>query len=133
MDTLTRDKARIEETTDTTSKVVETCSINDAWRQGDIEIRFLGCEKPRFELVKTKRPKQLAPGTTKGSRHGLKGRQIKAYQLTDANPLEGPVLHCPNGLTVPHPEHGDITLKEPGWYVITYQRAFAEELKRQED
>lgn len=131
--TIERDRERIEEVKDLTAKVVETCSKNDAWRQGDIEIRFLGGERPAQPMKEIEVPSQLAPGTTKGSRHGLLGNGIQAFQMEDANPLEGPVLHCPSGLTVPHPEHGDITINEPGWYAVTYQRAFADEIRRQAD
>ena len=129
--TIKRDKQRIKETKDTTAKTVETCSTNDAWRQGDIEIRFLNYKPQKLE--KTKIPTQLAPGTTKGSRHILQTKTVEAFKFKNATPLEGPVLHCPQGLTVTHPEHGDITINEPGWYVITYQRAFSNELKRQLD
>lgn len=132
-DIATRDRKRVEETKDLSAKTIATCSPNDAWRQGDLEIRFLGSDKPSIDLKAIDVPTQLAPGTTKGSRHGLIGEGIKAYVITDPNPLEGPMLECPNGLTVPHPEHGDITIKEPGWYAITYQRAFADEIKRQLD
>lgn len=132
MSVIERDRQRVEEVKDTSAKTVETCSVGDCWRQGDIEVRFLGLEKPDG-LREVPLPQQLAPGTTKGSRHGLVGEEITAYELTNAQPLEGPVLHCPSGLTVPHPEHGDITMNEPGFYAITYQRAFAEELRRQAD
>ena len=56
-----------------------------------------------------------------------------AFRRTDANELRGPLLQCPQGICVTHPEHGDITINEPGWYAVTYQRAFAEELRRQAD
>jgi hypothetical protein len=126
-----RDRKRIDEVTDTDAKVIETCSVGDAWAQGDLLITYLGTSKPNHDMKKMDSlPEQLAPGTTKGSRHGFQAEKAKAFTLTNATPLEGPVLHCPQGLTVPHPEHGDVTLKEPGWYAITYQRAYAEELRR---
>lgn len=128
-----RDRKRVEECKDTSAKVVETCSVGDAWCQGDIKITFVGHDKPSFEMRSIKVPTQLAPGSTKGSRHGLIADGVEAFELVDSTPLEGPVLHCPNGLTVPHPEHGDITMKEPGWYAIEYQRAYAEELRRVAD
>ena len=98
-----------------------------------MEIRFLGLDKPKFELEPIDTPQQLAPGTSKGSRHILTTKGVKAFKLPNESPLEGPVLCCPEGLTVEHPEHGDITMKEAGWYAVTYQRAFAEEIKRQAD
>ena len=130
--TIERDKKRIAEVTDTSAKVVETCSCGDSWRQGDVEIVFIGTSKPD-ELTETSVPSQLAPGTTKGSRHILEATGVTAYELGRPSPLDGPVLHCPNGLTVTHPEHGDITMNEPGWYAIVYQRMMAEELRRQAD
>lgn len=130
--TIERDKKRIEETKDTSDKVVETCSKMDSWRQGDVEIIYLGSERPA-SLEETKVPSQLAPGTTKGSRHILVAKNVSAYKVSNPSPLEGPVLHCPEGMTVEHPEHGDITFNESGYYAITYQRAMAEELRRQAD
>ena len=127
-----RDGSRIKEVTDTDAKTIETCSVGDSWRQGDLEIRFIGTAEPEG-LKQVKVPSQLAPGETKGSRHILVAEGVKAFELTRKQPLEGPVLSCPIGLTIEHPEHGDITMKEPGWYAITYQRAYADELRRQAD
>ena len=127
-----RDKDRIAKVTDTSAKTVETCSVGDSWRQGDLEIRFLGTAEPEG-LKQVNVPAQLAPGESKGSRHILVAEGVKAFEPIGRQPLEGPVLSCPIGLTVEHPEHGDITMKEPGWYAITYQRAYADELRRQAD
>jgi hypothetical protein len=76
---------------------------------------------------------QLAPGTSRGSRHCLESLDgITFYRLERATPLDGPVLDAPRGLRVNHPEHGDVTLR-PGVYAVVYQRAFAEEIRRVED
>ena len=131
---LQRDRKRIEDTRDTTAKTVATCSPGDCWDQGDLRIMFVGTQKPEVcgeQILPL--PRQLAPGNTKGSRHGLLGKDIRAYKRTDSDSLKGPLLRCPAGLTVPHPEHGDVTFCESGWYAVTYQRAYAEELRRQQD
>lgn len=111
---------------------IEVMSENDAWAQGDILLTCLsglpqGCK--RIDKPET----QLAPGTTQGSRHCLDSlSDIEMFSLTNATPLDGPVIKSDRQFTVEHPEHGNITLP-PGVYGVTYQRAFAAELRRTQD
>lgn len=117
---------------DAPQRFPEAASPGDFWRQGDIYITLLdgvpeGCQ--RVEQPQ----RQLAPGHTRGSRHvldSLKG--VALYQRANADALDGPVIRCDVERTVTHPGHGDVTLP-PGVYGITYQRAYAEELRRQMD
>jgi hypothetical protein len=76
---------------------------------------------------------QLAPGTTQGSRHVLDSLDgVSVYRLAENTVLQGPVLLVTTERTVTHPEHGNVVLP-PGIYSITYQRQFAEELRRVAD
>jgi hypothetical protein len=113
----------------------------DVCRQGDVYLTRLGRE-PR-----TLRPyvgRQLAPGTTQGSRHVVEGRVTMlvpdeddaALALGEAVPAArmrrhfvGPVVLAPAGFTLTHPEHGDRTFPA-GAYLTTYQRAFGDEIRR---
>ena len=81
----------------------------------------------------TKPATQLAPGTTKGSRHILDSVDgVAFYADPQADVLTGPVIETECERTVTHPEHGDVVLPA-GVYAITYQRAYADELRRVAD
>jgi hypothetical protein len=111
---------------------VATASPGDTWAQGDVGIVCLaglpaGC---RLDPNPTA---QLAPGETQGSRHCLTDlAAVNLYRMGDATPLDGPVIEAPQGCTIAHPEHGDVTLP-PGTYGVIYQRAYADELRRVQD
>lgn len=110
----------------------EAATPGDTWRQGDVYIELLS-GVPGGAIVAKKPDPQLAPGTTQGSRHVLDSLQgVTVFLLPNADVLTGPVLECREERTITHPEHGDVILP-PGVYGITYQRAFAEELRRQAD
>ena len=72
---------------------------------------------------------QLAPGTTQGSRHIVDLTQVRLWVLPHPTPLEGPVIEAPAGCVITHPEHGD-HIYPPGVYQVTFQRAYATELRR---
>lgn len=113
-------------------QVVGAMSPGDVWAQGDIGIVFLD-KKPKGCTLIANPSLQLAPGTTQGSRHCLESLDgLKLFQLSDANPLEGPVIDAPNGMRVNHPEHGDCTFG-PGVYGVIYQRQLSKELARVQD
>lgn len=109
-----------------TQRFPEAASHLDYWRQGDIYINYLD-ELPKgakqVDLVK-----QLAPGTTQGSRHILEGGEVEMYSVS-GDALTGPVLRVIRETTVTHPEHADVILPE-GVYSITYQRAHDEVVRR---
>ena len=106
----------------------------DYVRQGDVYFWALsgvpdGCER----IVKP--AWQLAPGTTQGSRHIVAEADrasVTMYRLANPNPLQGPVLDAPGGVTIEHPEHGHVRLGA-GVYLCTYQREHADELRRVQD
>jgi len=110
----------------------DAASVGDYWRQGDLYITKLAAVPSG--AIPVKRPShQLAPGNTKGSRHCLDSLDgVTVYAMPDADALTGPVLHLARERTIPHPEHGTV-ICPPGTYGITYQRAYAEELRRVQD
>lgn len=113
---------------------VATMSPGDMWVQGDIGLVCLAA-LPKGCVVDNRPTPQLAPGTTQGSRHCVAAgdmARVRFYRLIEATPLDGPVIEAPDGLTIEHPEHGDVTLP-PGIYGVVYQRQFAKELKRVQD
>lgn len=75
---------------------------------------------------------QLAPGSTQGARHCVDPTRVRLYRLPHPSALDGPLIEAPEGITVTHPEHGHIVLP-PGLYGVTFQRSFADELRRVAD
>ena len=108
----------------------EAASQGDYWRQGDIYISFMEALPSGYAPARVET--QLAPGTTKGSRHILSHANVEMFTRKNADPLTGPVFKNRTEVTVTHPEHGNVVCP-PGMYQITYQRAFAEELRRVRD
>lgn len=104
----------------------EAASTGDYWRQGDIYITKLRHDSLDVNVSKA-HPNQLAPGNTQGSRHVATGDCSVYSRSGDA--LTGPVVKVNSEAVITHPEHGDLKLP-PGVFGITYQRAYAEELKR---
>lgn len=104
--------------------------------QGDVNITRFKSLDEFPELVETKLPGyQLAPGTSKGSRHILDASTVKNakfYKLKQANVIQGPVWVNEEETLLTHPEHGN-QIFEPGIYFVTYQTQYAEELKRLAD
>jgi hypothetical protein len=113
-------------------RVIEVMDVGDEVRQGDLYITMIaGLPKGATPV---KRPQsQLAPGTTQGSRHTLRSLDgVTIHELKNAGPLDGPILVCENGCAIDHPEHGNRVFPA-GVYAITYQRAYADEIRRVED
>lgn len=101
--------------------------------QGDVN--FIILEKLPLGCVQVPVVAQLAPGTTRGSRHCIKQsdlHKVKAYRLPNPNPIQGPILEFLEEVTIEHPEHGD-QLWPPCIVAVTYQRKHAEELRRVQD
>ncbi len=117
---------------DAKQRFPEAASAEDTWRQGDVYITLLNAIPDDCSKV-DKPQKQVAPGNTQGSRHILDSlRGVKIFQRPNATPLQGPIMRFAEERTLTHPEHGDVVCP-PGVYEITYQRAFADELRRVQD
>lgn len=108
--------------------------IGDEWRQGDVGIIRLSDDfttRNSSQLIQTLNPSvKLAPGNTQGIRHCLDSLDgVEMFTLGNPTPLDGPILKTSKPRSILHPEHGDAVNLPPGCYAITYQRAFAEELR----
>jgi hypothetical protein len=115
-----------------TLRFSEAAATGDVIRNGDVYFTKIdkipeGFEPdPNFGL-------QLAPGTTKGSRHILDSPDgVKIYTNKRADVLTGPVVSLTKERVATHPEHRSVELP-PGDYAITFQRQFAQELRRVAD
>ncbi len=123
-----------EQVADDSLRSVGALAEGDHTAQGDVMFWFLD-NLPK-DCIKTINPeRQLAPGTTLGSRHCVcisDMHKIEFYNLKNPNALQGSILKCRDSVTIEHPEHGNQKLREGIWFV-TYQRAYADELRRIED
>lgn len=103
----------------------------DGWAQGDLLIVSLAEVPTDYRPCAVER--QLAPGTSQGSRHCLVSLDgVEMFRLEGGTPLDGPVFRSINGCEVDHPEHGNIVLRA-GTYGVIYQRQYADELRRVAD
>ena len=91
--------------------------------------------------------RQLAPGATQGSRHVVEGDcTLYTPQAASAQAILnrlipatkgvrhffGPAVLAAGPVTITHPEHGHRTLPA-GTYLTTYQRTWADAIRRQAD
>lgn len=107
-----------------TTEIIEAiCSVGLHVRQGDI-ILTMTDEVPSGTPSSQK---QLAPGTTQGSRHIAEG-EIEVYPSTGNDPLEGPLLRVtgPENL-INHPEHRHYRLPTGTCWRVTYERDLGQE------
>lgn len=117
---------------DDTQRFPDAASVGDTFRQGDIYIELLAAV-PSSARPMSRPDAQLAPGTTRGSRHILDSLDgVEMFSDPGADALTGPIIRTSRERTVTHPEHGDVILP-PGCYGITYQRQHADELRRVAD
>jgi hypothetical protein len=116
----------------------------DVLRQGDLYLIALDKPLPG----KPYGSRQLAPGTTQGSRHIVEGDcDVLAVDEGEATKVlnrlvpatkghrqfVGPMVVAKDAVTIAHPEHGDRTLPA-GTYLVTYQRSYArDEIRRTMD
>jgi len=91
--------------------------------------RSLGSPRPMGALTDRR---QVAPGTTQGSRHVVIGDVVVYAPEADASPLEGPTIVSRGEWTLTHPEHASHRFGA-GTYVVTHQRDWAEEVRRVAD
>lgn len=109
-------------------------SLGDVVRQGDL---YLVCieDLPKGKTVTNR---QLAPGTSQGSRHIISDvSQVEMVEVTQfreiPQELVGPAFKCKTAAEITHPEHGNKILPtDTSWQVI-YQLAHADEVRRVKD
>lgn len=103
-------------------RFARTVGMEEWIRQGDIALVRISKDSSVGNPI-TER--QLAPGTTQGSRHIVEGK-VKLFAPATGDPLSGPVIDAPGRFTVTHPEHADISLPA-GRYGVFYQRDLQKE------
>lgn len=134
-----RDKA--EKICNDEAQQVETMSIHDCIRQGDIYVIRISDEELK-DFEKADKPSyQLAEGNTVGSRHILSDdSKYEFYKASNKisiledvrEDMLGPVFKAAERFSVTHPEHADVSLPE-GNYAVTFQRIQKKEIQRVQD
>jgi len=117
---------------DTTKYITPKVGVPVA--QGDVNLWLLP-ELPKG-VEKTFANPQLAPGTTQGSRHCIAAEHVnhvQFYKLPNPNVLQGNVMFFEKETRIEHPEHGDHVWPAGSTVIVTFQRRYAEELKRSQD
>jgi hypothetical protein len=125
--------------------VIGTMSSGDVVVQGDV---YLVCLDAEPTITGPANSRQLAPGTTQGSRHIVVGEcdvlTVDADSATEIlnrlipatkphDQFIGPLVRAPRGCEVTHPEHGDRVLPA-GTYLAVFQRSYLEqEVRRTQD
>lgn len=108
------------------TRFVEALELGEFARQGDLYIvRIDGFAMVDYNETENR---QLAAGTTQGSRHILTGEANIYHPKVEGKPvpqkigyrLNGPVFVAENFVTVEHPEHAHISLPA-GTYQICHQ------------
>lgn len=128
-ETMAKIREHGKEVADDSMREVGALSPGDFTAQGDVMIWKLDKIPP--SCIASQPVRQLAPGTTKGSRHCIRESDIphcEFFVLSNPNALQGPIIKAKHPFVVEHPEHGDQKFPAGVW-AITYQRAYAEELR----
>jgi len=98
---------------------IKSMGVGHVVRQGDIYIHGVSEDHPHGKAC----GRQLAQGTSKGSRHVADGGDcfegVKAPEWCEIA-LLGPLVKSPDRFTITHPEHADVCLPA-GNYQITHQ------------
>ena len=118
---------RIVSVSDT--QLIGSPSVGDVVRQGDV---YLECLDDGYEGQTEILDRQLAPGTTQGSRHILEGdctiwKANPIQESTVSGFLVGPSFRCDSDVEVTHPEHGNKILPDGTAWGALYQRVGAVE------
>ena len=87
--------------------------------QGDVGI--LRISKVPEGARKINNEAQLAPGTSRGSRHLIHEACVFTMYRDGSEVTDGPVVDASTKLQVVHPDHGTVVMP-PGIYKIVYQR-----------
>lgn len=101
-------------------------SIGEWGRQGDVYFTII--EKPKsLEPLKDFKG-QLAEGETRGSRHCVDPKAVKAYANPATSVEKGPILFVEEDTEVTHPDHGHVILEKGICVEVSYQVSYKNQL-----
>lgn len=115
-------------------RVCPEMKVGQFARQGDIYVELV----ESASKGKPMNSRQLAPGTSKGSRHIVQDLEgVKVFESTVSNIGNrarfqiGPVIEADKDFCITHPEHAWMKLKK-GVYQVWYQLDFSRKQKVQD-
>lgn len=116
-------------------RYIDAIKVGEFIRQGDVYLERI--EKRDMESYKTvTQDRQLAPGTTKGSRHIVAASSnVTIYTTENVHSfLMGPQIEAKDRFVLEHPEHAHFSLPA-GTYQARYQQEWTEkdEVRRVRD
>lgn len=130
-------------------RIVRSIKPGQFIRQGDV---YVLCVGDNTELGKPSKMRQLAPGSSKGSRHIVEGdarmsigwvepeglnlyaqaaKMLRVPRERIVAALAGPAIHADGAFRVTHPEHADYTL--PGGCYVTWGQLDPRTMRRVQD
>lgn len=102
---------------DAETRYVTAIAVGDHIRQGDVYIVRIA-DAAHGEITQDR---QIAPGTTLGSRHVVEGAAtIYARRTTERDPAVGPMIVATETWRLTHPEHAHYVMPA-GTYQVRYQ------------
>ena len=119
---------------DPETRVVEHLDIGQGVHQGDVYLLRVADDWPMGKLMGTR---QVAVGTSIGSRHIAEGETVEVFEgkklpdfvtvpeWSEAAEILGPVVKAPHGLVLTHPEHAHHDIRQAGTYQVINQLDYA--------
>lgn len=104
---------------------IDRITVGEHARQGDVYIERIAKVNPNWKVSANR---QLAPGTSPGSRHvvtvgpvlRISPEAMPRVRTSGGVRLLGPQIHAEKPFTVEHPEHAHLCMP-PGDYQVSYQ------------
>lgn len=117
------------------ARISEAAQSGDGIWQGDLLVEVVEKVPAGHKLAKNPAV-QLVPGNTQGARHCLDSLHgVKVYYPANWPDVEetlvGPCLVLTQERTILHPTHGPVTVPAGFTVLLSYQREYDAELKRQ--
>ena len=110
-------------------RFVRTMQVGQHIRQGDLGVTRISRDELRQLRGRQVARSQLAPGTTKGSRHCAEGQRVTIWERPNATELQGPLVETQERWDLTHPDHANWSIPS-GCFMVTYQRDYAMEERR---
>lgn len=99
-------------------RMVRTMKVGEWFRQGDVAVQRVDTGA---KMGAVRGSKQVAVGTSVGSRHIVEGDAVTVHENPKASDLVGPYIVAQERCILTHPEHAHVSMPA-GTYVVTYQR-----------
>lgn len=103
-----------------TIRLTAANSVGEWVRQGDVYLRIVD-KIPEGAREIQDFNGQLAPGDTRGSRHCVDPKKVKAFALPNARIEDGSILQVLDNDEVTHPDHGHVALEKGLCIAVSFQ------------